>query len=128
GMTGGQMAPTTLPGQVSTTSPYGRNIKIQGHPIRICEMLSTLDGTAYAERVSVDSFKNIKKAKSAIKKAFEIQQAGLGFSIVEVLSTCPTNWGKTPTEALEWLRTDMIPYYPLGVYKDITAKGENRHV
>ncbi len=125
GMTGGQMAPTTLPGQVSTTSPYGRNPKIQGNPIRVCEMLSTLEGTAYAERVAVDCFKNIRKTKAAIKKAFEIQSQGLGFSIVEVLSTCPTNWGKTPAEALEWVRTDMMPYYPLGVYKDITAKGEN---
>ncbi|MBE6551601.1 MAG: 2-oxoglutarate oxidoreductase [Ruminococcaceae bacterium] len=124
GMTGGQMAPTTLPGQVSTTSPYGRDPKIQGTPIRICEMLSTLDGTAYAERVSVDSVKNIKAAKKAIKKAFETQVAGKGFSIVEVLSTCPTNWGKTPEQALEWLRSDMMPYYPLGVYKDTTKEGE----
>ncbi len=124
GMTGGQMAPTTLPGQVSTTSPYGRDPKIQGTPIRVCEMLSTLDGTAYAERVSVDSVKNIKAAKKAIKKAFETQIAGKGFSIGEVLSTCPTNWGKTPEQALEWLRSDMMPYYPLGVYKDTTKEGE----
>ncbi len=122
GMTGGQMAPTTLPGQYSTTSPYGRDLKIQGNPIRICELLSTLDGTAYAERVSVDCVKNINNAKKAIRKAFEVQKNKLGLSIVEVLSTCPTNWGKTPEEALEWVRTDMIPFYPLGVYKDITAK------
>ncbi|MBQ9922722.1 MAG: 2-oxoglutarate oxidoreductase [Clostridia bacterium] len=122
GMTGGQMAPTTLPGQYSTTSPYGRDLKIQGNPIRVCEMLSTLDGTAYAERVAVDSVKNINNAKKAIRKAFEVQKQKLGFSIVEVLSTCPTNWGKTPQEALEWLRSDMMPFYPLGVYKDITAK------
>ena len=124
GMTGGQMAPTTLPGQVSTTSPYGRDPKIQGTPIRICEMLSTLDGTAYAERVSVDSVKNIKAAKKAIKKAFETQVAGKGFSIVEVLSTCPTNWGKTPEDSLKWLEENMLPYYPLGVYKDKYAKEE----
>lgn len=122
GMTGGQMAPTTLPGQYSTTSPYGRDLKIQGNPIRICEMLSTLDGTAYAERVAVDSVKNINNAKKAIKKAFEMQKNKMGLSIVEVLSTCPTNWGKTPQEALEWLRSDMMPFYPLGVYKDITTK------
>lgn len=122
GMTGGQMAPTTLPGQVTTTSPFGRKREIQGTPVRICEMLSTLDGTAYAERVSVDSVKNINQAKKAIKKAFEIQTKGLGFSIVEVLSTCPTNWGLTPVEATQWVRENMMPYYPLGVYKDITAK------
>lgn len=128
GMTGGQMAPTTLPGQVSTTSPYGRDVKIQGTPIRVCEMLSTLSGTAYAERVSVDCVNNIRKAKKAIKKAFEIQQKKLGFSIVEVLSTCPTNWGKSPEEAMQWLRDNMMPYYPLGVYKDITAEGEDKNV
>jgi len=126
GMTGGQMAPTTLPGQISTTSPYGRNPKIQGNPIRVCEMLSTLEGTAYAERVSVDSIPNIRKAKNAIKKAFQTQIDGLGFSIVEVLSTCPTNWGKTPVDALQWLRENMIPYYPLGVYKDKTANKEEK--
>ena len=120
------MAPTTLPGQISTTSPYGRNPKIQGNPIRVCEMLSTLEGTAYAERVSVDSIPNIRKAKNAIKKAFQTQIDGLGFSIVEVLSTCPTNWGKTPVDALQWLRENMIPYYPLGVYKDKTANKEEK--
>ena len=122
GMTGGQMAPTTLPGQVSTTTPYGRDKNIHGTPVRVCEMISTLSGTAYAERVAMDSVAHIKQAKRAIKKAFEVQKAGLGLSIVEVLSTCPTNWGKTPQESLEWLKTDMIPYYPLGVYKDVTAK------
>jgi len=122
GMTGGQMAPTTLPGQVSTTSPYGRDVKIQGNPIRICEMLSTLSGTAYAERVAVDCVKNIKNAKKAIRKGFDAQIAKKGFSIIEVLSTCPTNWGKTPEQALEWLRTDMMAYYPLGVYKDKTQE------
>ena len=124
GMTGGQMAPTTLPGQVTTTSPYGRDPKIQGNPVHICEMLSTLDGVAYAERVSVDNPKNINNAKRAIKKAFQNQIDGKGFSIVEVLSTCPTNWGMSPADSLEWLRQNMIPFYPLGVYKDIDAKKE----
>lgn len=118
GMTGGQMAPTSLLGQVTQTTPYGRDQKANGNPIRICEMLSTLDGVAYAARVSVDSVKNIRAAKKAIKKAFELQIAGKGYTIVEVLSTCPTNWGLAPNEALEWLRENMIPHYPLGVYKD----------
>ena len=126
GMTGGQMAPTTLPGQVTTTSPYGRNPMIQGNPIRVCEMLSTLDGVALAARVSVDSPKNVMNAKKMIKKAFQNQLDKKGFSIVEVLSTCPTNWGLTPTDALQWLRDNMMPYYPLGVYKDIDAKEENK--
>ena len=121
GMTGGQMAPTTLPGQVTQTTPYGRDVKTAGYPIRMSEMLSTLDGTAYAERVSVDSGANIRKARAAIKKAFVTQIEGKGFSIVEVLSTCPTNWGLTPVEALGWLRENMMPYYPLGVYKDKTG-------
>ncbi|MBP5237770.1 MAG: 2-oxoglutarate oxidoreductase [Clostridia bacterium] len=124
GMTGGQMAPTTLLGQVTTTTPYGRDKHIQGNPIRICEMLATLDGTAYAERVSVDCVKNVVAAKKAIKKAFEIQQKKLGLSIVEVLSSCPTNWGLTPEKALEWLRANMIEHYPLGVYKDVTKEAE----
>lgn len=119
GMTGGQMAPTTLVGQVTQTSPYGRDINVQGYPIKVCEMLSTLDGTAYAHRVSVDSIKNIKMAKEAIKKAFRNQVEGKGFSLVEVLSTCPTNWGMSPVEAVEWLRNNMITYYPLGVCKDV---------
>ena len=118
GMTGGQMAPTSLVGQVTQTTPYGRKVETQGDPIKVCEMLSTLDGTAYAERVSVDDIKNIKKAKAAIKKAFEYQIDKKGFSIVEVLSTCPTNWGLSPKEAITWLRENMMPVYPLGVYKD----------
>ena len=124
GMTGGQMAPTTLPGQVTTTSPYGRDRKIQGNPIRVCEMLSTLDGTAYAERVAVDTVKHVTQAKKAIRKAFQAQLDQKGLSIVEVLSTCPTNWGLSPTEALEWVEEKMIPYYPLGVYKDSTKEEE----
>ncbi len=122
GMTGGQMAPTTLLGQVTTTSPYGRQKEIQGNPIRVSEMISTLDGAAYVERVAVDCVKNVVNAKKAIKKAFETQQKGLGLSLIEVLSTCPTNWGLTPQKALEWLRENMMPHYPLGVYKDITKE------
>ncbi|MBR4661283.1 MAG: 2-oxoglutarate oxidoreductase [Clostridia bacterium] len=118
GMTGGQMAPTTLPGQVTTTSPYGRDRKIQGPPVRICEMLSTLDGVALAARGTVDSPKNINATKKLIRKAFENQLEGKGLSIVEILSTCPTNWGMTPKAALEWLRENMMTYYPLGVFKD----------
>ncbi|MBZ4644760.1 MAG: 2-oxoglutarate/2-oxoacid ferredoxin oxidoreductase subunit beta [Petroclostridium sp.] len=118
GMTGGQMAPTTLVGQVTQTSPYGRNAEIQGYPIKVSEMLSTLEGAAYISRVSVDNVKNINAAKKAIKKAFETQIEGKGFSLVEVLSTCPTNWGLSPVESLDWLRANMMPYYPLGVYKE----------
>ncbi|MCM1578418.1 MAG: thiamine pyrophosphate-dependent enzyme [Ruminococcus sp.] len=124
GMTGGQMAPTTLPGQVTQTTPFGRDPKTAGYPVRICELISTLTGTAYAERVSVDSPAHINAAKKAIRKGFEIQKQGLGFSIIEVLSTCPTNWGMSPLEAVERVRSEMIPYYPLGVYKDITESGK----
>lgn len=118
GMTGGQMAPTTIPGQVTQTTPYGRDPKIQGFPVKVCELLAQAGGTALAQRVSVDSIPHIRDAKKAIRKAFENQVNKRGFSIVEVLSTCPTNWGMTPQEALERVRTDMIPYFPLGVYKD----------
>ncbi len=124
GMTGGQMAPTTLPGQVTTTSPYGRDVNHCGYPVKVSEMLSTLNGPAYIERVSVHDVPNIRKAKAAIKKAFTLQMEGKGFTLVEVISSCPTNWGKTPKEALEWVKSDMLPAYPLGVYKDITAGGE----
>ena len=122
GLTGGQMAPTTLPGQVTTTSPYGRDRRIQGSPIHVCEMLATHDGVAYAERVAVNTVPNIRNAKKAIVKAFQNQIDKKGLSIVEVLSTCPTNWGMTPEAALEWVKTDMIPFYPLGVYKDTDTK------
>ncbi len=118
GMTGGQMAPTTLPGQVTQTTPYGRNTNTEGFPIRVCEMLSTLSGVALAERVTVADPANIRKAKAAIRKGFEFQKNKQGFSIIEVLSTCPTNWGKSPADAIEWLKENMIPYYPLGVYKE----------
>lgn len=123
GMTGGQMAPTTLPGMVTQTTPRGRDVADAGFPIRVCELLSTLDGVAYAERVSVDSVPNIKKVRAAIQKAFTCQMEKKGFSIVEVLSTCPTNWGLTPVEAMQWLRDNMAPYYPTGVYVDRTEKG-----
>ncbi|PWM38031.1 MAG: 2-oxoglutarate oxidoreductase [Clostridiales bacterium] len=118
GMTGGQMAPTTLVGQVTTTSPYGRQKEHCGAPIRMSEMLATIDGAAYIERVSLHDVPNIIKAKKAIKKAFECQMEGRGFSMVEILSTCPTNWGMTPKAAIEWLKENMIPYYPLGVMKE----------
>ncbi|HZJ82840.1 MAG TPA: thiamine pyrophosphate-dependent enzyme [Clostridia bacterium] len=119
GMTGGQMAPTSLLGQITTTSPYGRDAEKEGYPIRISEMLATLEGAVYIERVSVHDIKNIIKAKKAIKKAFEVQLSGKGFALVEVLSTCPTNWGMTPVESLKWLEDNMIPYYPLGVKKEV---------
>jgi len=116
GMTSGQMAPTTLLGQVTTTTPYGRDAKYSGFPIRVCEMLSTLEGPAYIERVSLHDIKNIKKAKAAVKKAFKVQMAGKGFSLVEILSTCPTNWGLNPVEAMKRVENEMIPHYPLGVF------------
>ena len=118
GMTGGQMAPTTLIGQKTTTSPLGRSVEKNGNPIRMSEMLATLDGPALIQRVSVHDVKHIMEAKKAIKKAFEYQIAGKGFTMVEVLSTCPTNWGMTPPEALKWLEENMIPQYPLGVKKE----------
>jgi len=116
GMTSGQMAPTTLVGQVTTTTPFGRDAKYSGFPIRVSEMLSTLEGTAYIERVSLHDIKNIKKAKAAVKKAFKVQMAGKGFSMVEILSTCPTNWGLNPIESLKRVENEMIPHYPLGVF------------
>ena len=122
GMTGGQMAPTSLPGQVTQTSPYGRDVNHCGYPIRVCEMLSQLEGPEYLERVTVNNVKNIRNAKKAIKKAFENQINKKGFSLIEVVSTCPTNWGMTPEKALEWVETNMLPYYPLGVYKDRSAE------
>ncbi|MTI84136.1 MAG: 2-oxoglutarate oxidoreductase [Firmicutes bacterium] len=116
-MTGGQMAPTTLMGQKTTTTPFGREANSNGFPIRMSEMLSTLDGASYVSRVSVHDPKNINKAKKSIKKAFEMQIAGVGFTMVEVLSSCPTNWGMSPKEAVKWVESDMIPYYPLGEFK-----------
>jgi len=117
GMTGGQMAPTTLPGMKTTSSPNGRDVESQGFPIRMAEMLATLDGTGYCVRRSLHDPANIRKAKKAIRTAFETQLHGLGFSMVELLSTCNTGWGMTPVEALSWLEEHMIPAFPLGDYK-----------
>jgi 2-oxoglutarate/2-oxoacid ferredoxin oxidoreductase subunit beta len=123
GMTSGQMAPTSLLGQITTTSPFGRTIQNHGYPINISEMLAVLKGPVYIERVSVHTVKNIRQAKNAIKKAFMIQQKKLGFTLVEVLSTCPTNWGINPQESLNYIEEKMIPQYPLAVFKDETKEG-----
>lgn len=122
GMTGGQMAPTTLVGQKATTAPYGRDAEHCGWPMKVCEMLATHEGSYYLERVALDTSAHIRKAKSAIKKAFQYQTEGKGFCMVEVLSTCPTNWGKSPSEAMDWVQEQMIPNFPLGVYKDKGAE------
>ncbi len=122
GMTGGQMAPTTLVGQKATTAPFGRSFDHYGAPIRMSELLATIDGAAYIERVTVTTPAHVAKAKRAIKKAFQAQEQGLGFTMIEVLSTCPTNWGMTPVEALGWLNETMIPIFPLGVFRDVTKK------
>ena len=124
GMTGGQMAPTSLPGQITQTSPYGRDTAHCGFPVRVSEMLSQLEGPQYIERVAVTSVAGIRKAKKAILKAFQNQVEGKGFSLVEVISTCPTNWGMTPTKAMEWANENMLPYYPLGVYRDRDAESK----
>ncbi|AHF07360.1 thiamine pyrophosphate-dependent enzyme [Desulfitobacterium metallireducens] len=127
GMTGGQMAPTTLPRQEATTSPKGRDPLVQGYPIRMSEILATLDGPAFIARVSVHNPKEVAKAKKAIRQAFEVQIAGKGFALVEVLSSCPTNWGFTPVEALKWLEKNMIPYYPLGVKKSLINAADSQN-
>ncbi|MGI6641911.1 MAG: thiamine pyrophosphate-dependent enzyme [Limnochordia bacterium] len=127
GMTSGQMAPTTLLGQKTTTTPQGRSIEANGYPIRVSELLATLDGAAYIERVSTHDPKHVRQAGRAIKKAFQTQLEGRGFALVEVLSTCSVNWGMTPQEALDWMRDNMVPYYPLGVYKDSARKEEAAH-
>lgn len=124
GMTGGQMAPTTLIGQKTATSPAGRAPGAQGLPIRMSEMLSTLDGSTYIERVSTHDVAHVMKAKRAIRKAFDTQEQQKGFSMIEILSTCPTNWGLTPEESLQWVKDEMVPYYPLGVHKDIREERE----
>jgi len=118
GMTGGQMAPTSLVGQKTKTSPYGRDPKEAGLPIRACELLNTLEAPVYIERCAVNSVKNVLKTKKAIRKALENQIGGRGYSFVEVLSSCPTNWGMEPVEAARWIEEAMIPYFPLGVYRD----------
>ena len=118
GMTGGQMAPTTLIGQKSTTCQDGRSKELNGMPIKMSEMLASIDGAAYVERVALDSPAHVRQAKKAVRRAFEIQRQGLGFTLIEFLSTCPTNWGLTPVKALEWVRDKVMPYYPLGVMKE----------
>ena len=118
GMTGGQLAPTTLPGMRSTTSVKGRDVKKQGYPIRVCELLAALEGPYYLERTAVDTPKNVIKTKRALKTAFKNQIEDRGFSLVEILSMCPTGWGQTPVQAKHWIEDVMTPYYPLGVYRD----------
>jgi 2-oxoglutarate/2-oxoacid ferredoxin oxidoreductase subunit beta len=122
GMTGGQMAPTTLRGMKTTTTPYGRDHIVEGHPIRMSEILAMLDGVTYVERVAVNSPANIRKAKKAITKAFQVQLDGRGFSMVEILSPCPTNWKMTPVKSWQWVDEEMTKIFPLGVYKDVTEK------
>ena len=124
GMTGGQMAPTSLPNQKTTSSPFGRDPQMVGMPMRMSEIISQLDGAAYVVRRSLHDVKNIRKAKKAILTALKVQESNLGFSMVELLSTCPTNWGMTPIEAMEWVESDMVPYYPIGDYKVIDAVKE----
>jgi 2-oxoglutarate/2-oxoacid ferredoxin oxidoreductase subunit beta len=118
GMTGGQMAPTTVPGQKTTTTPGGRDTKTSGHPLRVSELLATIEGVSFVQRVSVDSYRNLLAAKKAIEKAFLYQMDGKGFSFVEILSPCPTDWGMTPQKSLEWMREMLFPFFPLGVMKD----------
>jgi 2-oxoglutarate ferredoxin oxidoreductase subunit beta len=117
GMTGGQMAPTTLPGQKTTSSPLGRDIEVHGFPLKMCEILSQLDGSAYIVRRSLHDPANIRKAKKAVRQAFEVQRQRLGFSMVELLSNCPTNWKISAQESLVWIEENMIPYFPLGDFK-----------
>jgi 2-oxoglutarate/2-oxoacid ferredoxin oxidoreductase subunit beta len=124
GMTGGQMAPTTLPGQKTTSSPNGRDVEQAGFPIRMAEVLATMDGTGYSVRRSLHDPKNVRQAKKAIRMAFEVQRRGLGFAMVELLSTCPTNWGLTPQQSLKWIEDHMIPVFPLGDYKVSPAIAE----
>jgi 2-oxoglutarate ferredoxin oxidoreductase subunit beta len=122
GMTGGQMAPTTLRGMKTTTTPYGRDHIIEGHPIRMSEMLAPLDGVAYVERVAINSPANIRKTKKAIAKAFQMQMENRGFSMVEILSPCPTNWKMTPVQSWKWVEEEMTQVFPLGVFKDVTEQ------
>lgn len=124
GMTGGQMAPTTMVGQRTTTSPYGRDAATTGFPIKISEMLAQVPGATFVERVAVNSPGNVRKAKRAIKRAFELQLAGKGYGIVEVLSTCPTNWGMDPVKALRWLEDNLMTYYPLGNFRDYKEEAD----
>ena len=121
GMTGGQMAPTSLIGMKTATSPYGRDAETMGHPIKVSEMIATLESPVYVTRVAVNTPANLMKAKKAIKNAFTLQKEGRGFSLVEVVSICPTNWGKAPVDAHKWLADEMLPVFPLGTYKDTTG-------
>lgn len=125
GMTGGQMAPTTLIGQKTTTSQGGRNAASQGYPIKVSEMFQHIDGVAYLERVALTNAQNVNKVKKAIKKAFQYQLDGKGFTMVEVLSTCPVNWGMSPIDAMHWVEEAMVPVFPLGVYKDVGSDDKN---
>lgn len=118
GMTGGQMAPTTIPGQKTTTTPTGRNSRTDGYPLHVSELLSTIEGVSFIQRVSIDSFKNLVIAKKAIEKAFRYQIEGKGFSFVEILSSCPTDWGLSPKASLGWIKEKMVRIYPLGILKD----------
>ena len=120
------MAPTTLIGMRTTTSPGGRNPQVAGYPIRVCELLSCLDGVAYLERVAVNNPANVMKARRALKRAFKVQLEGLGFSLVEIISQCPTGWGLPPTQAVKWIDENMKSYFPLGVYKDARADSETK--
>ena len=122
GMTGGQMAPTSLEGQVTTTSPYGRDPQLVGYPVKVAELLSTLECPYYIERVAVNNVKNVKRVEKAIKRAFQNQIDGKGYSFVEVVAACPTNWHMAPVDANKWVDEAMLPYYPLGVYRDKDAK------
>ncbi|MBA7647123.1 hypothetical protein ES703_54893 [subsurface metagenome] len=122
GQTGGQMAPTTLSDQMTTTTPYGRDVKIEGYPIKISEMLALLEGAVYIERTAVNSPSNIKKTKKAIRKAFQVQLDGLGFSLVEILSPCPVNWKMNPLESWQWIDKQLTKRFPLGVIKDTTGE------
>jgi 2-oxoglutarate ferredoxin oxidoreductase subunit beta len=124
GMTGGQMAPTSLLGQRTTTSPYGRDSHLHGNPIHVSEMFSTIEGVAYLERCAVYNARQVRNAKNAIKKAFQYQTEGRGFTMVEVLSTCPVNWGMTPQDAMKWVEDEMTKVFPLKVFRDT---GVDRH-
>jgi 2-oxoglutarate ferredoxin oxidoreductase subunit beta len=117
GMTGGQMAPTTLPGMVTTSSPYGRDVELSGYPVRVCEMVAELDGAAYVVRRTAINPREVRRLKTAIRDAFRVQMARLGYSLIEVISNCPTNWGLSPIESLRFVEEKMLPYYPLGDYK-----------
>lgn len=126
GMTGGQLGPTSIMGQKTTTSPMGRNAEYYGYPIKIAEQIALCDGTAFSARVALDTIPHINQAKKAIQKAMEVQLKGLGYGFVEILSSCPTNWKMTPEEAHKRVQEEMIPVFPLGIFKDITAEGGNK--